>query len=237
MKPELVLLHGWGFNSTVWKNFLPYLEKQFSVTALDLLEQESLTLNSITSYILKNSPDKAVFLGWSLGGLIAMNIAIHNPDRITKLITIASTPKFIETEDWPGMPSKLLNQFYDALKIDYRSTLQQFVLLQFYGSNTDHAIIKNLKNQVINGPTPPAQSLEDALHIIKEVDFRNDLKKIECPQLYLFGRCDTLVPADAAEAIKQLATNATMEVLPKVSHAPFLSNPKLCAEKIGAFLS
>ncbi len=237
MKPALVLLHGWGFNSTIWGNFLPYLEKQFSVTTIDLLEQESLTLDSITSYILKNSPDKAVFLGWSLGGLIAMNIAINHPDRITKLIAIASTPKFVETESWPGMPSKLLNQFYDALKIDYKATLQQFVLLQFYGSDTDHSIIKNLKNQVTNGLTPSVQALEEALHILKETDLRNDLKKIKCPQLYLFGRCDTLVPADVAEAIKQLTTNATTEVLPKVSHAPFLSNPNLCAEKIGAFLS
>src|SRR5271170_7944996 len=109
MKSNLVLLHGWGFNSTVWKTFLPYLENDFTVTALDLLGfgknihvDKTLTLDLLTENVLENSPQSAVFVGWSLGGLVAMNIAIHYPERISQLITLASTPKFVADRDWPG---------------------------------------------------------------------------------------------------------------------------------------
>ena len=243
MKNELVLLHGWGFQSTVWHHFIPYLKPHFNITALDLLGfgnnpemSKSINLDLLTKDVLKNAPHSAIFLGWSLGGLVAMNIAIHHPQRITHLITLASTPKFIADEHWPGMPSQLLEQFSHALQMDYYTTLQQFILLQFQGSHVDRHIVKSLQQQIAENPAPSAKALNDGLTILKDTDLRNQLADIQCPQLYLFGRCDTLVPAAVADKTKALTQHADTVVLPKVSHAPFLSNPQLCSQKIAAFL-
>lgn len=233
---SLVLLHGWGFNAKVWDQFIPYLENNFTITALNLFHTEPLNLETITQHVLKNTPEKAFYLGWSLGGLIAMNIAIHHPEKISKLVTIASTPKFIASDNWPGMSNALLEKFYESLKTDYKKTLQQFIALQFYGSQTDRTVIQTLKKQLSNNEPPSVTMLSDTLDILKKTDLRNELKKITCPQFYLFGRCDTLVPEGITQAIQPLAPTAKIEMLPKVSHAPFLSNPELCATKIKEFL-
>jgi len=240
-KPPLVLLHGWGLSSFIWQSFIPYLEDQFTVLPLDLLgfghntSHHTITLDSLTQNILDHSPSSALFLGWSLGGLVAMNIAIHYPSRVQQLITIASTPKFVAADLWPGMSCHLLAQFARELKIDYQATLQRFILLQFRGSLAQYRLMQSLKQQVGNNPTPSADALNQGLMILKATDLRDQLVNIQCPQLYLLGRCDTLVPSAIAEKINQLTQHAKIRVLPKVSHAPFLSNPALCAQTIKNF--
>ncbi len=241
-KPQLVLLHGWGLSSFIWQSFIPYLEDQFTVLPLDLLgfgynraSYHTINLDSLTQNILDHSPLSALFLGWSLGGLVAMNIAIHYPSRIQQLITIASTPKFIGEDLWPGMTCHLLEQFARQLKIDYQATLQHFILLQFRGSPAQYRLIQSLKQQVLDNPAPSTDALNQGLRLLQVTDLRDQLINIQCPQLYLLGHCDTLVPSAVAEKINHLTKRAQINVLPKVSHAPFLSNPALCAQKIKNF--
>ena len=127
-------------------------------------------------------------------------------------------------------------QFYDALKMDYKATLQQFALLQFQGSDTHRSTIRATKKLVSESTPPSERALQEGLDILKETDLRSQLTKIQCPQKYFFGRCDTLTPATVAEKIQSLTPHAEIEILEKLSHAPFLSNPALCAKKIEAFL-
>src|SRR5688572_28462426 len=88
----LVLLHGWGFNSNIWQPLIPQLENKYQLFLIDLPgfgKSESI-LNYSFDYIIPNllakTPKEAYWLGWSLGGLIAMAIAIHSPLRVKKLI-------------------------------------------------------------------------------------------------------------------------------------------------------
>jgi pimeloyl-[acyl-carrier protein] methyl ester esterase len=245
MKKNMVLLHGWGFHSGVWqKDFTRHLETQCHLHYLDLpgfgkspAPKAKLSLDHIVNYVLDNSPEKATYLGWSLGGLVSMKIAIDYPERIEQLITIASTPKFTATNDWPGMSSETLEKFSVSLEQDYTSTINQFITLQFQGSNTHHANIRALKQLVHNTEKPNKHALKDSLHILKETDLRDQLRRIQCPQLNLLGRCDRLVPVTMTEKLNTLSPNADIRIIPKTSHAPFISQAKTCADLINAFLS
>ena len=240
----MILLHGWGFNKNVWKTFSPLLEQHETITNLDLLgfgdnvlHKKTLTLDTLVENVLKNAPEKANYCGWSLGGLVAMKIAIDYPERVDRLITISSTPKFLSTNDWPGMTPETMNQFAHSLKKDHQSTLEQFVTLQFQGGDTDRKIIRQLKQSVRNSKRPNTQALMDGLRILKNTDLRKQLKEIQCPQLYLYGRCDRLVPVEITEKIHSLSPNAKISIIPKISHAAFLSKPEICRDLIIEFLN
>ena len=58
-------------------------------------------LNYLTQHILAIAPEHAIWLGWSLGGLITTHIAAHHPDRVNAFRTIATNLSFTQHIDWP----------------------------------------------------------------------------------------------------------------------------------------
>jgi pimeloyl-[acyl-carrier protein] methyl ester esterase len=241
-KPSIVLLHGWGFSRLIWETFIPYLENDFDVTCLDLLgygdniTTTQVTLEKISQDVIDKLPTSPILLGWSLGGLVAMHIAAHHPERLSHLITITSTPRFMATTGWPGMSVTTMDRFCADLIKDHQQLLQHFIYLQFHDALKDRQHIKALKKHLKDSVSPSPTVLNDTLSILKNTDLRSQMKTIQCPQQYLFGRLDTIVPARVSDKIKLLAPNAKVSVLPKVSHAPFLSDPQRCYQHIMAGL-
>ena len=80
---DIVVIHGWGMNANVWQTLLPELTSQFRVTQIDLPgfgDSHSLTLSpsleAICHDILPSLPQQFHVLGWSLGGLVATQLAV-----------------------------------------------------------------------------------------------------------------------------------------------------------------
>ena len=79
---DLVLVHGWGMNGAVWHQAVEQLSQHFRVHVVDLpgfghshqLHFE--TMEELAQQVLHSAPDNAIWLGWSLGGLVATHIAI-----------------------------------------------------------------------------------------------------------------------------------------------------------------
>lgn len=71
---DLVLLHGWGLNAEVWRCILPRLSAQFRVHLVDLPGYGrsqgfgALTLAQMSDLVIRQAPEKAIWLGWSMGG-------------------------------------------------------------------------------------------------------------------------------------------------------------------------
>ena len=148
-RPDIVLLHGWGFNRLIWQDFLPLLEPYYTVHCLDLPGFGKNTtipnpydLTALMDNIVAQAPEKAIYVGWSLGGLVALMIAIHHAHRITRLVNIASSPCFLQQEQWPGIKIEVLEKFSAELNLDYVKTIKRFLLLQFYHASVPSGMIK-----------------------------------------------------------------------------------------------
>ncbi|WP_205352098.1 alpha/beta fold hydrolase, partial [Vibrio cholerae] len=74
---DLVLVHGWGMNGAVWQQTAQALSDHFRVHVVDLpgyghsTEQHAASLEEIAQALLENAPRNAIWVGWSLGGLVA----------------------------------------------------------------------------------------------------------------------------------------------------------------------
>jgi len=102
MKPRLVLLHGWAVNSLIWNPILDQLRASYDVTILDLPgygDQISYDgdydIETIVADVLSRAPDTANWIGWSLGGTIALAAALAQPQRFEKLQLISTTPHWV----------------------------------------------------------------------------------------------------------------------------------------------
>lgn len=242
---DLVLLHGWGMNSGAFTSFIPYLSDNFRVTTIDIpgfgenasLMPASYTIDALAGMIEPFIPHKSVVLGWSLGGLVAQKLALMAQAKCAGLVTIASTPRFIEGPDWPGISADLLAMFEHQLENDYKKTLERFLAIQAMGSTTARQDIKTIRQHIGIYPSPSHRALKEGLHILSSEDLRSEIGQILLPTLRIYGRLDSLVPTKGIEGISQLQPHAETVILPHASHAPFISHPKQTADVLFNFAS
>ena len=159
--PTLVLLHGWGLNVRVWDGLAAALRDRFQVIAVDLPghgrsgwlpERSSLAEQAAQVHeTVANIASEYSLLGWSLGGQIALQLAVaqaraaarqgtaarpaSTAGAVNRLVLIATTPQFAAGPDWPhGAPPERLSAQAAGLQTDYRRTVSDFLELQVRGS-------------------------------------------------------------------------------------------------------
>ncbi|KAA1157643.1 pimeloyl-ACP methyl ester esterase BioH [Pseudoalteromonas fuliginea] len=235
MQNELVLLHGWGMNQGVWQLVQPELEFLYSgnVRSLDLPGfgnsiacPSPYTLHDAAALLSEQLQPQSILMGWSLGGLFALYIAKHWPEKVSKVILVASTPFFAEQIDWPGINSKVLEQFKDQLVNHREKTIERFLAIQAMGSESARDDIKQLKLLLNQYGAPNTEALMAGLDILKNEDLRELFTRCPVSIKGIFGRLDALVPYKVIAEISALNTEFEYEVLDKASHAPFISHKR-----------
>ncbi len=241
---DLVFLHGWGMNSGVFEHFIPLLEEEFRITTIDLpgfsenngvVPSETYTVASVADMLLPYLPDNSIVAGWSLGGMVAQKLALDNPDKISGLITIASTPRFVSGPCWPGIDADLLAQFESQLAKDYQKTLERFLAIQAMGSDTARKDMKAIRESITTYPSPDLEALKASLGLLSSEDLRDQIGRIRQPTLRIYGRLDSLVPTSGIDRICELHPQSDTVVMPHASHAPFISHPQQSADIIRQF--
>ncbi|HCH38743.1 MAG TPA: pimeloyl-[acyl-carrier protein] methyl ester esterase, partial [Enterobacter sp.] len=148
---HLVLLHGWGLNAEVWRCVSEELASHFTLHLVDLPGYGrsrgfgAQTLAQMAQCVLAQAPEKAIWLGWSLGGLVASQVALQAPERVSALVTVASSPCFSAREAWPGIKPEVLAGFQHQLSEDFQRTVERFLALQTMGSDTARQDARLLK--------------------------------------------------------------------------------------------
>jgi pimeloyl-[acyl-carrier protein] methyl ester esterase len=177
---NLVLVHGWGMNSEVWQPLLPYLQDDFHVTVIDGFEED------ITAY-LAIAPNVAIWCGWSLGGLLVLDIANQYPERVQAVVTIACNPCFVQRDDWPCAMSLLdFQQFQQGLTDNPSATLKRFIALQCLGSSSQKQDARFLQQQLAAQPLPSLSILQAGLAVLAQ-DYRPAIRTIAITYALLVG--------------------------------------------------
>ncbi|WP_159739401.1 pimeloyl-ACP methyl ester esterase BioH [Vibrio atypicus] len=240
---DLVLLHGWGMNGAVWHQAVEELSQNYRVHVVDLPgfghshQHHFDTVEHMAELVLEHAPEKATWLGWSLGGLLATHIALHHPERVKKLITVASSPKFSAERPWRGIQPNVLSEFTDQLVEDFQLTIERFMALQAMGSPSARQDVKTLKKAVLSRPTPNPKSLLSGLNLLAELDYRDALTHISMPTLRLYGRLDGLVPAKVASDVDKLMPSSESYMFGASSHAPFMTEFSEFCQQVSRFIT
>ncbi|HDX8592802.1 TPA: pimeloyl-ACP methyl ester esterase BioH [Aeromonas dhakensis] len=242
--PDLVLLHGWGMNGAVWHGIVPALAARYRVHLVDLpgfgnsplaggIEYSLPWLAEQVAAIL---PEQCHLLGWSLGGLVASQLALNHPERLHSLITVASSPCFMAQGEWPGIAPKVLAGFNQMLAGDFKQTIERFLAIQAMGSEHARDDIRQLRHWLAERPAPQLAALEAGLGLLADVDLRDELAQLNLPWLRVYGRLDSLVPKASIPLLDERYPASRSVVLEKASHAPFISHPQQFIEIIEHFV-
>ena len=241
--PELVLLHGWGLHGGLWRPVMDALTRNFCVHCVDLpghgysLRHGPLTLESAVTALDAAFPRPVMVAGWSLGGQFALEWARQRPDKVEKLVLVASSPCFRRRGDWPwAMADDALAQFAHNLRLDYRATLQRFLALQTMGDAYSRAVLRDMQAELFSHGEPDPAALDDGLALLRDVDWRPHVAHLKQSGLLLYGARDRLVPPQAAQWLADQWPAARLELYADSAHAPHWSHPVEFCEALKSLL-
>lgn len=236
----VVLSHGFGSDQTVWKYLLPYLVSDYRVLLYDLMGAGSTNpkdfsfsrYSSLHAYaddllaILDELEiESCTFVGASVSGMIGCLASIERPEVFTKLILLASSPRYLnDVGYYGGFDQKDLDQLYGDMKSNFRSWVTGFGPL---------AIGADLESSAVQEFSRTLYSIRPdiALNVCKTIfqsDLRSILPLVTVPVYVVQTRKDMAVPLQVANyMVRNLGGWTMMEVLNTGGHLPHLSDPNV----------
>ncbi len=239
--PALVMLHGWAMSSAVWGELSSHLAASYRLICIDLpghgesAYDSDWSLDDILQAMARQLPSSCYLLGWSLGGMIALAYADQYPSRVKKLIMLASSAKFMQSDNWPcGQMPEVLAAFRHGLKENPEAIIKHFLRLQTKGLDTSKKINLQLK-QSIRQTTD--KGLDSGLNLLQQLDLRTALSRLTIPLLMVLGQRDQLVPVEVLEFSRLQKPDLDGCVIAQASHVPFLSHLTELTQRVQTFFT
>jgi len=237
---NLVLIHGWAMHAGIFAPLTRLLSRNFRVHLVDLPGHGMSTDDNacdprVCAATLARELPRALWIGWSLGGIVALHAALDHADKVRGIVEIAASPRFVLAPDWPhGVAADVFAQFGAGLQRDYRGTIERFLALEALGSDHAQAELRELRAHVFERGEPSMAALQDGLRVLDTTDLRARLPQLGMPSLWLAGRRDRLVPAAAMRwAAAQSPQGRFVEY--SSGHAPFIGHAVEIAAAIDEF--
>ena len=238
--PDLVLIHGWAMHAGIFAPLTHALSPRFRLHLVDLpghgfSRDDTDTLDPVAcAQSIAAAVPRAIWLGWSLGGLVAMQAALEVPAKVRGLVLISSSPRFVIGDDWPqGVAASVFAEFGAGLAGNYRGTIERFLALEALGSERAQSELRELKAQVFERGEPSLAALEQGMRILETADLRADVANITMPSLWIAGRRDRLINPAAMQWAALQSGGRYIEC--NSGHAPFLAHPDTLAQAIADF--
>ncbi|MDX1756767.1 MAG: alpha/beta fold hydrolase [Marinobacter sp.] len=216
----IVLVAGWGVPAEMLSGLFDGWPSPVHLVSLDAeLVGDSPDVETLAARLTDRYTEPALWVGWSLGGQVAMAAADRAPDRVQGVLTLCSFPRFVATADWPyGMAQAQFQRFSEDLQRDARRCRQRFLTLQALGDPDELEAKRALRPWLRNeaGFTPPV--LQRTLDWLAHTDQRRLWQSLELPVLHLWGECDRVV--SGAMAGVPVSSSARVARVAGLTHWP-----------------
>ena len=231
MNERLVLLPGWSYPATVLRPLAETLHNDALRVELAELPTSDEWLHWLDELDAR-LPMDCWLGGWSLGGMLAAQLAARRGAACRGLITLASNACFVRRDAWPtAMPMEQFADFHEGIANAPTAALKRFDLLAVREADEPRALVRRLADR----PWPMAGLLA-GLDCLAQLDLRSALRDWQGPQLHVLGGRDALVPRQVAAALREQVPGARVELLEDASHALPLSHADQAAALILAHI-
>lgn len=181
----------------------------------------------------------AVVVGHSLGGLVALRLAMRRPDAVRGLV-LAGAAGIASATRW----AEFWLSFFGRLQLGRRMAAQRglyarrprlrYVPFGYWGASDPQALDAEQVVGFLAGPERHTDTWS-AMEVLVRDDPRLDLERVTAPTLILWGARDRQVPIDDAfEYARRL--RAPLRTIADCGHLLVGERPDVCADAIGAFL-
>ncbi|MFA9460144.1 alpha/beta fold hydrolase [Thiohalorhabdus methylotrophus] len=181
--------------------------------------------------------DWDLVMGWSLGGLVALEAVRRSVIRPLGLILVATPPAFLRRPTYPaGLEPAVLDRFRAGLGDDPEGTLRRFYTLQFQGDRAPRSqwAPAAIRDRLLAAGTA-AETLQDWLDVLEAADLTAEPPALELPVLILHGTGDAVVDPAAVDFFAECGPRFLGQRIEGAGHAPHVTHPEETGQHIAAF--
>ena len=251
--PAILWIHGLGASWQSWLENLPEFARDHRVVAMDLpgfgyseMPEQDISIEYFGAWTCRLLDaleiESAAVVGNSMGGFVGAELAVRAPERVQRL-AVVSAAIF-----WQGhrraQPLLRLARLTDAMAaralvratddIATRRRLRQWALASA-GFRYPQLISDELAHEMVRSARRTDGFLP-ALEALADYPLDEELPKIECPTLIVWGEHDTLVPAKDAVRLEELIPDARRELFERTGHVAMLERPERFNRVLREFL-
>lgn len=246
----LLLIHGFFVWSYFWRKVIPGLSQFARVIAPDLrgfglterLPGKPLDLwaqaELLVSLMDEMGVRRALLCGHSMGGEIAMRIALRYPERVSGLV-LASSAGYVQRpstgwERW-FLATPLLGRLLIRALVANQRFAGKAMREAYYDGRMDP---EDLSAYLLPGGLPRAS--RTMARMLLEIDFgttAQELSRVEHPTLLLWGQDDPWISLRHGERLHQVLPNSRLTVLPQCGHSPPEEHPEAFTTAVADFWS
>jgi pimeloyl-[acyl-carrier protein] methyl ester esterase len=240
MAKQILWIHGWGVSNCVWDDvnaMLSEYDHHFVSFA------ECRTLEDLHSAVLeKLSPDNGqwVLIGWSMGAMLALELALDTDQRkrlsIEALVLISASLQFVDRDRSRGWPLRVVQRMSAQLSTDREETLSRFKDLMLSTSDKEKINMDDLENCLETGFT--LEGLQSGLSYLIDSKLRGKwqqfIRQTDAPKwLWIHGGVDVVCPIGCLPDDK----NHRIIVIENAGHLPFLTAKEQFYKHLRGFLN
>lgn len=218
-QPALLFVHGAGGDHTIWGEQFRELAKDFSVIALDLnghgrsLAREGAGLQTYVEDVLAVLEAVAmptVVIGHSMGGAIALTVALQRPKNLIGLGLIGT-----------GARLKVHPQILELCQTDCEKAIELVISWAFAEGVSPELVQKAREQMRRNGQAALSRDFLSC----STFDVMNRLNEISVPTVVICGREDKLTPVKYSEYLQQNIPQAQLKIVEGAGHMVMLERP------------
>lgn len=231
---DVVLLHGWGCDLSIWKGVQEHLEKNFRVTSLDFpgfgesceppaawgMEEYTAWFDL---FLKETGVVNPILIGHSFGGRVSLLWGSRNPVRRIVLVDAA------------GVKPRRSPEYY--LKVYSFKAVKRLAPLMFGRIKADEIIKRKRKKAGSADYNAASEVMRSTLVRVVNQDLRHAMPLISAPTLLVWGSNDTATPVRDARIMEKLIKDSGLVVFEGAGHYSFLERPAQFAAILDSFLS
>jgi len=222
-------IHGWASTPMVWAGLTDRKDCYFYDSSTYPNYQE---LSKIFIDVADKTDSPHILVGWSLGGMLALQLAFDFPGKIDKLILISSTAKFTADDSYTaGIHPSIVKNLARKINSDSVAAQKNFYKLMF-SKQEDHACNEFLDESAEKIVTKNILSLKNGLQYLLDTDLRNLLSSINVQTNIIHGTDDSICPFSAAQYLANHIAESTLSVIQGAGHIPFYTQKEVCKNLI-----
>lgn len=236
--PALVLLNSIGTDMDLWDPLLPVLRARFTLLRIDTRGHGASTADPgdfsmplLASDVLTVAQDAGIerfaAAGVSLGGMIAMELALTRPEQVQKLALIC-TSATMDASSWNDRAAKVRA---DGMAVIAELAMGRFLSPEF--RKEQPALYRTIERQLL---AMDPQGYAGCAAAIRDMDLAARLPGIECPTLVVTGTRDNSTPFEGHGEQLLAAMPGASHIAIDAAHLAPLEAPEALAAALIPFL-